>query len=400
LAGKKSYSDYHAYQYLRAGKDYRAFELAPEIGRVPTYCVPVSDDEERRVQELLRTSVVISLHDHPVILPKDVGEILAYKHEGRAVTAYKALSQSHMDAIVENFMDGTCFIHSKNGWKWIDVIHDIGMRFCDLAHQDLVIQCETVDDIHYACQNGKIALIPGLEAATMVENEVDRIDILFGLGIRMMGIVYSEANNLGSGLSEDRDGGLSHFGRQAVERMNQLGMAIDVSHASDQTCLDAIEASTRPIMISHAGARALWESKRMKPDDVLTACAQRGGLIGIEASPHTSMSKAHPLHSIDSVMDHFQYCIELIGIDHVAFGPDTMYGDHVAIHHAFAEAFSIEHEGGPPYTEVEYVKGIENPTEAFPNIARWLVHHGYSNDEIRKVIGGNILRLLKEIWPR
>ena len=85
-------------------------------------------------------------------------------------------------------------------------------------------------NIFRAHREGKIALVPSLEASTMIENEVDRIDILYGLGIRMMGLVYSESNLLGSGLKENSDGGLTYFGRQAIERMNKIGMAIDVSH--------------------------------------------------------------------------------------------------------------------------------------------------------------------------
>ena len=109
-----------------------------------------------------------------------------------------------------------------------------------------------------------------------------------------MGITYSESNGLGSGLKEDRDGGLTYFGRQAVERMNKVGMAIDCAHVGDQTTLDVIEMSKKPIFISHTGARALWNSKRFKPDNILKACADKGGVIGIEAAPHTTITKNNP----------------------------------------------------------------------------------------------------------
>src|SRR5262249_16103574 len=157
-------------------------------------------------------------------------------------------------------------------------------------------------------------------------------DILYGLGVRMMGIVYSESNGLGSGLRERRDGGLTVFGRQAVKRMNQLGMAIDLSHAGAHTALDTIAASKKPLFISHGGARALRESTRLKADDVIRACADQGGVIGIEAAPHTTLSHKHRRHSIESVMEHVAYCIDLVGIDHVTLGPDTLFGDHVALH--------------------------------------------------------------------
>jgi membrane dipeptidase len=100
-------------------------------------------------------------------------------------------------------------------------------------------------------------------------------------------------------------------------------------------------------------------------------------------------------------MEHFEYIAQLVGIDHVAFGPDTLYGDHVGVHHVYSAALSIEasHEGGSPkYEEVEYVKGMENPTEASKNILRWLVEHDYSDRDIQKVLGENILRVLKDVW--
>ena len=225
--------------------------------------------------------------------------------------------------------------------------------------------------------------------------------MLYGLGIRSSGIAYSEANTLGSGLREARDGGLTEFGRQAVRRMNQLGIAIDVSHSGDQTSLDTIQASQKPIFITHVGARALWNTRRMKPDEVLKACAERGGVIGIEAAPHTTLTERHPRHSIESFMEHFEYVCNLVGIDHVAFGPDTLFGDHVGLHHAFAQQLSIRAaHGQQAFEEVEFVDGIENPAEAFPNIVRWLVKHHYGDAEIAKAIGGNVMRVLDEVWYR
>jgi membrane dipeptidase len=182
--------------------------------------------------------------------------------------------------------------------------------------------------------------------------------------------------------------------------MNKIGMAIDISHVGDRTCMDVIEKSTKPVFISHAGARSLWNSRRLKTDEVIKACAAKGGVIGIEAAPHTTLTKNNTDHSIDSFMEHFEYIKDLVGIDYVSFGPDTLYGDHVGLHHAYAQHLSIKgtHAGGDKFEEVEYVKGLENPTEASINIIRWLVKHGYTDEEIQKVIGGNTIRALEEIW--
>ena len=392
-------SDYRSYGYLEPHRDYRVFDLAPEVDRVPPYPLRLDREQAERARRLVAESVVISLHDHPSVYPLRIEEVRDYNRAGRQVTGFEGLARSGMTAVIDNFMDGACCITSPMGWKWQDVLHDLGMRFCDLAHQDDVILARGVSDIHQAHADHRLALIAGLEASTMVENEVDRIDVLYGFGVRQMGIAYSESNALGSGLKERRDGGLTSFGERCVERMNRLGMAIDISHSGDQTCLDVVEASSRPVLITHAGSRTVWDSPRMKSDEVITACARKGGLIGLEAAPHTTLSEQHPAHSLESVMDHFRHCVELVGIDHVAFGPDTLFGDHVGLHRAFAAQLSVgELRGKRQFEEVDYVDGLENPGECFHNLTGWLVTHGYGDDDIRKVIGGNALRVLGEIW--
>ena len=393
------YAGYRSFQYLEPETDYREFELAKELDRVPSRTVEVSASQEDRVQRILDEHVAVSLHDHCFVVPQDFGDLAEYRRQGRDFTGYAGMAQSGLDAVFDCLMDGTATITSKAGWKWDDIIYDLGMRLSDIAHQDFIVRGETLADIKRAKENGQIAFIASLEAATAIENEVDRLDILYGLGIRSSGIAYSEANTLGSGLKEARDGGLTEFGRQAVRRMNKLGIAIDVSHSGDQTSLDTIEVSERPIFITHAGARSLWDTRRMKPDEVLRAMAAKGGVIGIEAAPHTTLTKKHPKHSIESYMEHFEYCADLIGIDHVAFGPDTLFGDHVGLHHYFAKQLSIRSaHGTQQFEEVEFVDGIENPAEAFPNIVRWLVKHDYSDGDIAKAIGGNVMRVLDEVW--
>jgi membrane dipeptidase len=367
---------YRAYSYLPDGS-FPAFELAPEFGRVPAYQgAGLTAEQAGRSARLLRDSLVISLHDHPVRFPRDMEQTPAY-----------------------NLMDGTACVTGNAPWRWDDIITDLGMRLADLAHagsQFLLVK--TLADIDEAHQSGRTGLVFGLEAATPIENEIDRLDVLYGLGLRQIGIAYSDANTLGSGLSEPVDGGLTAFGRRAVTRMNQLGLAIDLSHSSDRTALDTCAQSSKPVLITHAGARAVWPTPRMKPDEVLHALAATGGVIGMSAAPHTTLSPGHPRHSIESVLDHFRYCADLVGIEHVAFGPDTLYGDHVALHRIFAHLLSLSAVRGPAFDPVAFVDGLENPTENFANICDLLVRDGLSDDEIRAVLGGNIYRALQSAW--
>jgi membrane dipeptidase len=392
------YAGYKSYSYLTADKDYEVFELDDELGRVPPYDLGLSAAEAQRVQRLLDDNVVISLHDHPQVLPRDIAQAPAYSRGGRWHMGYEGLSRSGLTAVFDNMMNGMSCITSKWGWKWDDIIYDLGMRRCDLAHQDFARVAERVTDIEEAKATGRLAVVLALEAATPIENEVDRLDILYGFGVRQCGIAYAESNALGTGHNEVTDGGLTQFGRRAIERMNDLGIAIDVSHSSDRTCLDTFEVSSHPVFITHAGARGVWDTPRMKPDEVLVACAEGGGVIGLEAAPHTTLSKSHPLHSLESVMDHFTYCVDLVGVDHVAFGPDTVYGDHVGLHSAFAVFSSGTANWGKQFERVPYVAGLENPTENFFNIVGWLVKNGYCDEDIKATTGGNVLRVLESIW--
>lgn len=403
LEPAKRYSGYTAYSYLEEGVDFPARTWAKQVGRVSPYQgLELNAAQEERTRRLLTDEIVISLHDHPQVFPEDLkGELREHIRTGREPTGYEGLARSGMTAVFDNCMDGTCCISSDAGWKYTDVLFDLGMRMSDLAHQDYVIKAETVQDIETAHQTGRLALVFGLEAATMIENEVDRLDVLYGFGVRQIGIAYSEGNMLGSGLKERGDGGLTYFGEQAVRRMNQLGLAIDVSHSGDRTSLDVIEKSTKPIFITHCGSREVWPISRMKPDAILKACAERGGVLGLEAAPHTSLSRQHPRHSLESVMDHFTHCVDVLGIEHVAFGPDTLFGDHVGLHEAFAANLSIQQaHSDVQFEKVAYVDGLENPAECFWNIIGWLVKHDYSDDEIRLVVSGNILRVLEQVWAR
>ncbi|MBM4420335.1 MAG: diguanylate cyclase [Chloroflexi bacterium] len=399
--GRKTYDGYRAYQYLEAGTDFPAIPLVPTFGRVPSRTVEVSAAQEARVQRLLDEHTVISLHDHPRLSPVDLTRERDYRRNGRDHTSYEGLAVSGLDALFDGMMDGSAFITSSAGWKWDDIVYDLGMRLCDMAHQRMLVRGETLDDLRRAKANGQIAFIAHLEAATPIENEVDRLDVLYGMGIRCCGVTYSMSNTLGGGGRERGDGGLTDFGRRAVKRMNQLGMAIDVSHAGDRTARETIEASRAPIFITHVGARALWDTTRMKPDDVFRLCAERGGVIGIEAAPMTTMTARHPAQNIEAVMEHFEHVASVAGIDHVAFGPDTNFGDHLGhLKMDRPHIFRPEANGGRTITPVDYVDGLENPVECFPNIARWLVKHSYSDTDIGKVLGGNVLRVLEQAWSR
>jgi membrane dipeptidase len=395
-----SESAYESFRYLQRGVDFPAVELSDPAHRRSVLQFDLNQAQTARVERLLADHPVISLHDHPQLLPARDEDLFTYLHAKHEFTAFEELHRSGLTAVFDALF-GIIGTTTPSGWKWDDIVTALGMRLADLAHRSDVVVARTLEDLRTAQSSGRLAFILGTESAGFIENELDRIDVLYGFGVRQMGLVYADSNTLGSGQKEARDGGLTVFGHRAVERMNKLGILIDVSHASDQTSLDAIEASSVPIAITHAGARAVWPTARMKSDETLSACARRGGILGLEAAPHTTVSTQHRTHTIESVMDHFTYAVELMGIEHVAFGPDLFYGDHVGFHHASSGALGLSKvldPGNLDFERVSHVEGVENTTEAFRNITTWLVTHDYSDDEIVAVLGGNILRVLEEVW--
>jgi membrane dipeptidase len=418
LGRNKKYSGYKAFQFLEPGIDYMEFKLRAEMVPEWTEWVPLSEGEEDRFEGIMEKNIVISLHEHPSARPEDISIREEFSREGREPLAYEALSKSGLDCVFDNMMDGSNFINTKHGWDWMSTVHDLGMKLCDIAKQNFVVHCRKVEDILEAHRTGKLAWVGVIESSSCIENEVDRLDVLYGLGVRSMGVNYSESNMLGTGLKEIRDGGLTDFGYDAVVRMNKLGMLVDVSHVSDQTAMDTIALSKRPIVISHSGVRALTPTTRMFPDEVIQALAERGGVMGIEAAPNLTVTEKHPLHSIESYMEHIEYCIDLVGIDYVGCGPDTSYADHVGMYLQNLEnskKMGLGHYGRPDrkaspnqylgidmnieaLKRLKYVRGMENPSECLQNVARWMVKHGYSDKEIAKIIGGNALRLLHGVW--
>lgn len=403
MGGSKKYLGYKSFQYLEPHIDYASYPLEKQVHRFPDYDFGLSRTQEERVQEIIEKNTIIDLHEHLNVFPdKDYkGPTL---RSGREFTAYEGLASVGFDCIFDNLMGPT----------WDSIVEHIGMKHSDYHHQDFVIPCLKAEDVERAFREGKCAILSAIEDASAIDRNVDRIDILHGLGLRSMGICYSWSNTLGDGLNEVRDGGLTDFGYDAVVRMNRVGILIDVSHAGDATCMDTIQVSEDPICISHRSSRTLTNWPRMAPDAVLQACAEKSGVVGIEVAGLGIRTKKHPEPSIEGFLEQMEYCIDLLGIDHVGAGPDTLYTDHAEWYRSSDRTRAVagygHYERPPPDSPqkqfekrrallldgLDYVKGLESPSD-FPNIIRGLVRDGYSDAEIAKIVGGNGLRLLKAV---
>ena len=259
-------------------------------------------------------------------------------------------------------------------------------------HPDFLVAFRAQDFIR-AKDTGKQAVMFGLEPQCFGRH-LDRVAVAYGLGIRAALLTLNTRNYIGDGCGERTNAGLSYLGLELVERMNELGMLIDLSHCGSQTTLDAIEASSDPVMCNHIGARALYpQLKRLKTDDELVALANKGGLAGVSAIPNQLSRNAE--QGIEDMLNHIDYIVNLIGIDHVAIGTDIVFGDQVEVHRRTDKSL-LKLDSYGQELNAPYMYGIESPEE-WPNITRGLVSRGYSDDEIRKILGGNALRIIQEV---
>jgi membrane dipeptidase len=250
-------------------------------------------------------------------------------------------------------------------------------------------------DAQAAKKADKTALYGFIENAGEIGYDLDKLDFLYGMGIRGLTLAYNRRNQIASGRTDQVDAGLSDFGLEVVARMNAIGMVIDSSHASANSGIEAAKASKDPIIHSHGGAQGVYPtSKRMMPDAEIQAIAEKGGIVGIHTGPN-AISNASK-QTIDDVMKHLAYIVKLVGIDHACMGTDNFFGDKNSLHE-----FAIRESPGAGIGKylkfnASHLEGFENPAE-WPNITRALVKDGYSDQDIQKIVGLNTLRVVKKV---
>jgi membrane dipeptidase len=269
------------------------------------------------------------------------------------------------------------------------------------SHADDLLLVRTAGDIRRAKREGKIAIIFGPQNARQCEEGLFCFRIMHGLGIRIIQLTYNERNIYGDGVAEPDGAGLSVAGRLAIEEMNRLGIVLDLSHCGDRTTLQGIEASSQPVIISHANARALHPSPRNKTDEHLRALAERGGVIGL--SLWSPMLAFDHWPTLDDFVRHVDYVGNLIGLEHVAIGSD---------HNESADRAewtwnSSKKEGRFPSVtarmgdwyvyDTRCAKDGSSITD-FPRLAQAIGKLGLTDSELEGVLGGNFVRVFEQVW--
>ncbi len=306
-------------------------------------------------------------------------------------------------------------------WPRQDLIH----RALDLIdatnqqvarHPDVLGLATTADDVERLHHEGKIAVLLGVEGGHEIQGDLRALDIFYRLGVRYMTLTHTKNDELGDSSGDKPHwNGLSPLGRQAVARMNQLGMMVDISHVSDNTFYAALAATKAPLLASHSSCRALCNAPRNMSDDMIRALAKNGGVIDInfyagflspayreafakvekqvdaavsaERARYAKMgkqlpyadevliergfTKGLPAPSYTAIADHIDHAVKVGGIDHVGLGSD------------------FDGIDTPP-------RGMEDASK-FPALVAELVRRGYSEQDLEKILGGNVLRVMRQV---
>ncbi|MCH7716294.1 MAG: membrane dipeptidase [Gemmatimonadetes bacterium] len=264
------------------------------------------------------------------------------------------------------------------------------------AHPDLFIKATSVADVDAARRAGKMAVFYLYQNATQFDDDLDRVEMFYRLGLTSCQVTYNDRNLAGVGCRAEGggdDGGLTDFGRDLIDRMNAVGMLVDLSHANMRTMADAIEHSRMPAIISHTGCNAVHEHVRNTTDENLRRLADHGGVVGVcQLRPFLTFKKQDNLHAY---FDHIVHAVGVAGIEHVCIGSDR---DHRVIEMTPEYIAELRAEEGSQVvnSELPYFIDELNGPRRMEVVWDGLVGRGYSEDEIEQIMGRNLYRLYEE----
>jgi membrane dipeptidase len=288
--------------------------------------------------------------------------------------------------------------HMANGWPLEGAVADcVAWHEFVASHNTKLLNVRSATDIKRAKQEGKNAVMLNFQNCP-IEGRLENLDMFYGLGVRVMQLTYNERNLLGDGATERTNAGLSDLGVAVVERMNELGILVDTSHSGWQTCADAIAFSKRPPIFSHTECYAISQHPRNKPDDLIRALADKGGVMGLTTvAPFITNSAPATL---ETFLDQVDHVVKLIGVDHVGFGTDTLIRGWPT--DPKLKETTLARYGEPYYKpsyRFRYPMGTEglNDQHKLKYATAGLLRRGYKDDDVAKILGGNWLRVIGEV---
>lgn len=271
-----------------------------------------------------------------------------------------------------------------------------------IDQRDDLVLVRRAADIEAAKKAGKLGIILHFQGTEPIDDELDLVHAWKSTGVGIIQLSYNVKNRVGDGAQERTDAGLSYFGQDFVRRCNEARVIVDCSHTGYRTSMDAVEVSSRPIVISHANCLSVHKNPRNVRDDLIKAVAATGGLVGSVGFPAFVADTTHP--TLDQFIDHIAHIADLVGIDHTGLGIDYYTSMHGACRLEDAQTYynySITNgrwraDAYPPPPH-HYPTGIETP-RTLQNLTVRLAERGFSENDIRKVLGGNWMRVYRAVW--
>ena len=303
-------------------------------------------------------------------------------------------------SVFEEMRDGGLTAANCTCSVW-DGFYDTVMNIARLKRQiaefdDILLQVHTVEDIHRAKAEGKVGVILGFQNTSGIEDQIPFLSVFRDLGVRIMQLTYNTQNLSGSGCWESRDGGLSDFGREAIDEMNRLGILIDLSHVGSKTCEEAISYSKQPVAYTHVAPKGLLDYPRNKSDEEMRFIVDRGGAVGVAVYPRFLPWGTET--TVENCVEAIEYVINVVGEDSVGVGTDftqdqtVEWFDHLRHDKGYARLLMPGKGTTAPRPD-----GLSKLSD-YPNLTMAMESRGWTETRIRKVMGENWLRFFGEVW--
>lgn len=347
------------------------------------------DEYSERVVRLLQESLVIDMLNQFLYRTDEQNVLDDWLSRPGAFTAadFEFFKNSGVNAI--NFGLDAASLKDAEGLfaRWNSFV---------IEHPEWLVRINSAKDFEQAKNQGRYGIIFGLQSSTQFET-VDAVDTCYGYGQRISQLSYNFRSLVADGAFEPHDGGVSEFGGKVIERMNKVGMAVDLGHASDLAKLEACEISKSPLILSHGNCRALNpNAPRTSTDEAIGRLAARGGVMGI--SFIAFMVKGSEPVTVDDVIDNFDHVRDRVGIEHVGIGSDAGVesndlGAPEVLKNMLAKADPRYHVHGTS----EVVAGLQGQKRVYDLTAAF-ARRGYTDDHIRLILGQNWRRVLRDIW--
>lgn len=256
------------------------------------------------------------------------------------------------------------------------------------AHDEDYLLAATLADIETAVEQGKLAVVFDIEGGCALDGQLSLLQLYYDLGVRWMLPAYNKNNSLGGGC-QDEDSGLTEFGRRVIDEMARIGMVMCCSHAGYRTAMQVMEYSSNPVIFSHSNALALQQHPRNIPDELIRACAQTGGVIGVNG---IGLFLANNDAATEQIVRHIDYICTLVGPEHVSLGLDYAYDQQELNDY-------INNNPALFPTEKGYSAGMQLAVpEQIPEIGRELLQRGYTQAQVDGILGNNLVRIAAQVW--